>query len=52
MTNDIWDPDMYNLYQNRATAYLQIVNEEVSIRQEPEPGNGAKHISLNCKCKR
>lgn len=52
MTNDTCDPGMYNLYRDRASAYLQIVNEEVSARQEPERGDGAKHVSLICKCKR
>jgi hypothetical protein len=50
MANDAWDQGMYNLYQNRTSAYLQIVNEEVSTRQEPERGDGAKHVSLICKC--
>jgi len=45
MANDAWDPGMYNLYQNRASAYLHIV-KEVSTRQEPERGDGAKHVTL------
>jgi hypothetical protein len=52
MANDAWDPGMYNLYQNRTSAYLQIANKEVPTRQEPERGDGAKHVSLVCKCKR
>jgi hypothetical protein len=52
MANDAWDPGMYNLYQNRTSAYLQIANEEVSTRQEPERCDGAKYVSLICKCKR
>ena len=32
MTNATWDPGMYSLYRDRASAYLQIVNEEVSTR--------------------
>jgi hypothetical protein len=47
-----WDPGMNNLYRDRPSAYLQIGNEEVSARQEPERGGGAKHVSLICKCKR
>ena len=46
IANDAWDQGMYNLYQNIAPAYLQIVNEEVSTRQEPERGDEAKHVSL------
>jgi len=52
MANDAWDQGIYILYQNRASAYLEIVNEEVSTRQEPERSDGAKHVSLICKCKR
>jgi hypothetical protein len=51
MANDAWDPGMYNLYQNIASAYLQVVNE-VSTWQEPEHGDGAKHVNLIRKCKR
>jgi len=44
MANDAWDPSMYNLFQNLASAYLPIV-KEVSTRQEPECGDGAKHVT-------
>jgi hypothetical protein len=28
MNNDAWDPGMCNLYQHRASSYLERVNEE------------------------